>query len=81
MVASGCLQKPAAVYAGFYFHGMGIEPKSQHMLRPPSATELHPVPKRYIARIWLEAMKTCIEDSGPGSKDACLTLDLLEKPS
>lgn len=59
MVSSGCLQNPAVVYAGFYFPGLGIEPKALHMLRPPSATELHPVPKQYAARIWLEAMKTC----------------------
>lgn len=79
MVASGCLQNPAA---GFWilFSRVGNRTQGPTHAKITLCTELHPVSKQYAAQIWLEAVKTC-HNSGPGSKDACLTLGLLEKLS
>lgn len=53
----------------FYFPGLRIESKAQHMLRSPSATALHPVSKQYAAWIWLEAVNTCHRGQWTSSKD------------
>lgn len=58
MVASGCLQNPAA---GFWilFSRVGNRTQGPTHAKITLCTELHPVSKQYAAQIWLEAVKTC----------------------